>query len=266
MFSHPHDRRRRGGYSSTELLFALAFLGADGVGADAIGLCTDDEAPHPPRRIQAEAIAASQMEFVNTLPLETLAPTQGFEAAAWECHPGLPTGSLPVVVRAADGTILGEDLYRVSLRVEMPDANPSLRKLAVRVTWEDAGVPRRHRARVDPGPIGTDSATCPLPHPAARRGGVGWLLHRRRVVQELAERVAVITGAASGIGRGIAEAAAANGCGWYSPTSSRRPSTPPPMRCALREPRSPPSPPMSRTRLRSPGWEKRPSTTSEPFT
>ncbi|MEM7409488.1 MAG: hypothetical protein AAF430_04535 [Myxococcota bacterium] len=141
MFAHPHDRRRRGGYSSTELLFALAFLGADGMGADAMGFRTDDEVSHPPRRTQAEEIAANQMEFVNTLPLETLAPTQGFEAAAWECHPGLPTGSLPVVVRAADGTIRGEDLYQVSVRVEMPDANPSVRKLAVRVTWEDAGAP-----------------------------------------------------------------------------------------------------------------------------
>lgn len=129
--------RRNRGSSIAEMLFALSFLGAGAMGMDAVDIWKDDTQIDGHRYRQAVVIAEGQMAHMGNLHFEELLPTGGFEAAPWIHQPGYALGEVPVEIRDETGRVLESNLYRVTLSLVNVDEAALVRKVDVRVHWNE---------------------------------------------------------------------------------------------------------------------------------
>ena len=120
-----------------EMMVAIALLGMGTLGLDSVETWTDAHELDKHRYQQAVAIAGGQLDHVNALPLESLHPTGGFVPAPWLTQADHELGAFPVQIWNADGDELEHHIYRVTVDFENADPNGVVRKLAVKVEWED---------------------------------------------------------------------------------------------------------------------------------
>jgi len=138
--------RARGGYSVVELALAVGMLGFGMLSFGTTQLESFAQSAEGCEYRGAVQIARGQLELVQILPWDRLAPTDGFSAPPWIDVPGYFPGELPANACAGAASATGERTYRVEWRVSDAAAAGTSRDVDLRVTWSVPDRPDRSYA------------------------------------------------------------------------------------------------------------------------
>lgn len=134
----PTHPRRKQGISLLEVTISMGILAYGLLGIAAMQLQAMSVGAKGRQFRQAVEIAKDQMELVQILPWDQLAPTGGFAPPSWIDLSGFTPGELPVRVDLPGepgGSI--EQVYMVGWQVADANADATLRDIDIRVQWTE---------------------------------------------------------------------------------------------------------------------------------
>lgn len=130
--------RRTEGFSLLEVTISMGIMGFGLLGVAAMQLQALSAGATGRDYRQAVAVARDQMERVQTMTWDDMAPTAGFEAPTWISYSGYATGQLPVRLDTPSGLDgVTQQVYDVEWRVQDANVAETLRSVDLRVTWTD---------------------------------------------------------------------------------------------------------------------------------